>query len=55
MLCSGTSTLTQGTADRLCTGAAVATETDSPQDKSARAGVGRRGEVDHTLNIPCNS
>lgn len=40
MFCSGTSTLAQGNAGRLCTGAVAATETDSPQDKSVRAGVG---------------
>lgn len=51
MSCSGTSTLTRGNAGRLCTGAAVATETDSPQDKSVRVGVGRRGVVKSTSQI----
>lgn len=51
MFCSGTSTLTQGNVGHLCTGAVVATETDSPQDKSARVGVGWRGVVGGTNQI----
>lgn len=59
MFCSGTFTLAQGSAGRLCTGAVVATETDSPQDKSATVGVGWGGAVGGTNQITheiyCNS
>ena len=48
---SGTSTLTQGSAGRLCTGAVEETQTNSLQDKSARVGVGWRGEVRGTNQI----
>lgn len=49
--CCGTSTLAQANADRLCTGAVVATETNSPQDRSARTGAGWREVVGATNQI----
>ena len=49
--CCGTSTLAQANADRLCTGAVVATETNSPQDGSARAGAGWREVVGATSQV----
>lgn len=51
MFCCGTSTLAQGNAGRLCTAAAGATRTASPRGRSARGGVGRRGEMEGTNQV----
>ena len=45
MFCSGTFTITLGSAGHLCMGAVEATKTNSPQDKSARVGVRWRKKV----------